>query len=139
MTLEGIKITEKEKVRNFIQFNRKPFTRNDVIVATGVKEKSVSEYLRNYLNEGVIAKLMFNNGSNVYKLVEKTPKGCQKRSYFTPKDDVCEDILSLCDGVSFKNLLQKTKLSETTLRRYLCHLRDQGEITWENGKYRVMK
>lgn len=118
MTLEGFEVPEIQKVRDYVHFNKRPFTKADLMQATGVCKKSAAEYLRRMRHDGEIDVILVHKGANVYcKKRKKVSKTCS----WTPKRKILIDLLDMIktQKITFVDLVKKVDLSERQAHRYI--------------------
>ena len=61
---------EKQKVRDFIQMNVKPFTTKQCSASTGVNIHSVREYMKKFCNEGVVQVVATEGQRKIYSRIK---------------------------------------------------------------------
>lgn len=63
---------EKQKVRDFIEMNVKPFTTKQCSISTGVNVHSVREYMKNFCKQGIIQIVAREGQRKIYiKITDK--------------------------------------------------------------------
>jgi len=136
-----VKISNFKKVRNFIEYFRKPFSADIVSSETGLTQKQVTRVLGKMKNMGMIKKITKNGKFTVYVQELNYTEEDPVNSYDYELNFLNAMIKKLKTGnySSTRQLEDVLKADRRKVTRYLTALCSIGMVSLINDKYKVVK
>ncbi len=155
------RVTEAQKIRNFIQYHRKPFTQENVATDTGCNKHTITRVIRELELSGSIKSNIKTGNCKVYT---RCTKNKLKRSgasispetalrlvdmlhndwNFIPSKETARIIRNhlqcqVCGYDTVNNMAALMNMSPETVQRYVNVLECLGAVRRESGKVRWIK
>ena len=113
-------ISERRKIRNFIEFHRLPFTQDDVIEETVCNKRTVQNNIRFFELNGIIKTITKQRNSKIYvKIRKKEELPMWDFSLDRTKLVKIIEIIKQHRLVNSSKIAEKTEMSHEMIYRYL--------------------